>query len=68
MKKTEYGIYGTEGKNQLLFERVIFHDVPGIGFVNQQTKRLVSFKSKTDLLKELDEGPYRYISDENKDT
>lgn len=68
MKKTEYGIYGTEGKDQLFCELVIFHDVPGIGYVNKQTNRLVSFMSRKDLLKKLDDGPYRYINDDNKET
>lgn len=62
MERNEYGIYGTEGKKQLFCERVIFHDEPGIGYM-KQGKILLSFIQKRDLLKALEDGPYRYVKD-----
>lgn len=65
MKETEYGIYGTALKHQLFGERVIYHDEPGIGYVKPGNK-LISFISKRDLDKLMDDGPYRYIKDEDE--
>lgn len=61
MKNQEYGIYGTEGKHQLFCERVIYNDVPGLGYIKPD-KGLISFISRKELLDALD-GPYRYISE-----
>lgn len=59
MKERDYGIYGTEGKRQLFCERVIYNNVPGVGYIKPGDK-VISFISLEQLQEALN-GPYRYI-------
>lgn len=62
MDKDAYAVYGSKiKKKQKLFELVIYHDKPGIGYVKDE--ELISFMSRDELLHALDAGSYRYIND-----
>ena len=60
MKGTDYRIYGSKGKKQLFGEKVIYDDEPGIAYMKSGNE-LISFISRKDLIRMLDNGPYRYL-------
>ena len=63
MKRRETGVYGTQGRDDVLFgEMVVYNGVTGLGYVKSPgADNMISFISREELQARFDTGPYRPI-------